>query len=75
MMNLRGNTFCVVLFSGILGLERLSLTLFNLCVANFLTTIAQSTRVAMMGTIYIVVQVSIPVLLTILTYCIEKSSS
>ena len=69
MMVLRGNTFCVALFSGIWGLERLTLTLFNLCVANFLTTIAQSTRVAMMGTIYIVVQVSNPVLLTILTYC------
>ncbi|KAL5250471.1 hypothetical protein ACHWQZ_G016265 [Mnemiopsis leidyi] len=52
----RGNTFCIALFSGIWGLERLSLTLFHLCVANFLTTIAQSTRVAMMGTIYIVVQ-------------------
>ena len=49
MMGLRGNTFCVALFSGIRGLERLLLTLFNLCVANFLTTIAQSTRVAMMG--------------------------
>ena len=45
------------LFSTIWGLERFSLTLFNLCMATFLTKIGEGSGLVIIGLVYLVVQV------------------
>ena len=52
-----GSVKTLGLFSLVWGLERFNLTLSNLCIVAFLTNLSKTIQMAVLGSVYMVIQV------------------